>query len=296
MRVLITGAKGQVGSALCRLAIEYPFEIVGLDSAELNITNPEAITRLFDEHKPDFLVNAAAYTAVDQAESEPDKAALVNAAAAGYLAETAARRKIPLLHISTDYVFDGAKPAPYVETDCVKPLGVYGHTKLQGEQLVQKNTDKYIILRTSWVFGLEGRNFPKTMLKLALEKKPQIGVVADQTGCPTFADDIARAILEVVSLYRRTGSLPWGIYHYAGQNACNWYDLAAFLFECAEQKGVINNKPVLKPLKTSEYPTAAVRPANSVLNCQKFTTAFPAIALSNWRAGINALVGSTRAA
>jgi dTDP-4-dehydrorhamnose reductase len=290
VKLLITGAKGQVGSAICRIAAGYPFDMTGLDSSELNITDPDAIKKCFDKHQPDFVVNAAAYTAVDKAEAEPEKAELVNAVAAGYLAEAAARRNIPLVHISTDYVFDGAKPEPYVETDVVEPLGIYGRTKLHGEQRVQQHNDKYIILRTSWVFGLEGKNFPKTMLRLVLEKKSQIGVVADQTGCPTFADDIARAILDIARQYERNRELPWGVYHYAGQQACTWYDFAACLFKKARERGVINIKPDLKPLKTAEYPTAARRPANSVLNCQKFCTEFPAIVLSDWQAGLDALV------
>lgn len=292
MKLLITGAKGQVGSALCRIAARYPFDVVGLDSSELDITNPDAIKKLLVSFQPDFIVNAAAYTAVDKAESEPDKATLVNATAAGYLAEFSSLRKIPLLHISTDYVYDGARSGAYVETDLVQPLGVYGHSKLQGELLVQKHNDKYIILRTSWVFGLEGKNFPKTMLRLALENKSQIGVVADQRGCPTFADDIAVAILELVSRYERTGTLAWGVYHYAGQQSTSWHQFAAALFDRASQRGLIKNKPDLKPLKTAEYPTAARRPANSVLDCQKFTTTFPTIKLSDWQSGIEALIAS----
>jgi dTDP-4-dehydrorhamnose reductase len=292
VRLLVTGAKGQLGSAICRLAAGYPFEVVGLDSSELDITNRAAIKKSFDDFRPGFIVNAAAYTAVDKAETEQDKAELVNAVATGYLAELAALRKIPLLHVSTDYVYNGAKTEAYVETDRVQPLGVYGHSKLQGELLVQKHNARHIILRTSWVFGLEGKNFPKTMLRLAFENKTQIGVVADQMGCPTFADDIAKAALALVSEYEQTGALAWGVYHYAGQQPCSWYDFAAAVFERASRRGLIKNKPDLKPLKTAEYPTAAQRPANSVLNCQKFSAAFPRVALSDWQKGIDALITS----
>jgi len=289
VKLLVTGGKGQVGSAICRCAGGYAFDVIGLGSSELNITRPDAIQKCLDEHRPDFLINAAAYTAVDKAESEPNLAEQVNAAAAGYLADAAAKRNIPFLHISTDYVFDGAKQQPYLETDAVAPLGVYGLTKLRGEQQVQQHP-QHIILRTSWVFGLEGKNFPKTMLRLAREKKSPLGVVADQHGCPTFADDIAIAVLNIVLSYERSGSLPWGLYHYAGWQACSWYDFAAFIFDCAQQQGVIESRPDLKPLTTAEYPTAAQRPANSVLDCRKFVNAFPDIALSNWQEGIRTLV------
>lgn len=294
MKLLVTGAKGQVGSALCRIARAYPFDIIGLDSSQLNIADADAIKQCLDKFQPDFLVNAAAYTAVDKAEAEPGPAEQVNAVAAGYLATAAAQHKIPLLHISTDYVFDGSKPRAYLESDAVGPVGVYGQSKLRGEQQVQQLIDQHIILRTSWVFGLEGKNFPKTMLRLAQEKKSPLGVVADQRGCPTFADDIARAVLAIVSDYQRKGTLPWGLYHYAGQQACSWYEFAAFIFDTAQQQGLLNNKPDLKALTTAEYPTAARRPANSVLDCHKFAAAFPELALSNWQAGIEALVASLK--
>ena len=297
MKLLLTGAKGQVGSAICRIADAYAsVEIIGLDSSQLNVADSDAIQACLDKFQPDFLINAAAYTAVDKAEAEPEQAERVNAAAPGYLAAATAQRNIPLLHISTDYVFNGSKTQAYLESDPVEPLGVYGHSKLRGEQLLQRYADKHIILRTSWVFGLEGKNFPKTMLRLAQEKKSPIGVVADQIGCPTFADDIARAVLDIASRYQRDGSLPWGLYHYAGRQACSWYDFAAFLFAEAQQQGLMSSKPDLKPLKTSEYPTAARRPANSVLDCHKFAAAFPDIGLSNWQAGIETLVRCIRSA
>jgi len=289
VKVLVTGAKGQVGSALCRLGARGPMDVIGLDSSVLDVTSPFAIKATIERLQPDFLINAAAYTAVDKAESDPDKAERVNAWAAGYLAEATAARKIPLIHISTDYVFDGAKTGPYEETDPVAPLGVYGRTKLQGERLVQQHQDKALIFRTSWVFGLEGNNFPKTMLRLAKER-PELGVVADQRGCPTFADDIASSALAIISRYEKTGTLPWGLYHYAGKDPCSWYEFAAFIFATAKARKVLKDTPVLKALTTLEYPTAARRPANSVLGCRKFSAQFPDVALSDWRAGIQKLL------
>ncbi len=293
MKLLVTGARGQVGSALCRLGAESPFDVVGLDSSALDITDPSTIRLVFERLQPDFIVNTAAYTAVDKAESEADKAERVNAWAVGYLAEAAAARNIPLVHLSTDYVFNGSKMEPYVETDFVAPLGVYGQTKLQGELLVQKYLKRSIILRTSWVFGLEGNNFPKTMLRLARDRL-EIGVVADQRGCPTFADDIARAILALGQRYLLRSALPWGVYHYAGKDSCSWYEFAAFIFETAFNAGAIKNQPALRALNTSEYPTAAKRPNNSILNCKKFMDSFTEIPLSDWHEGIRILVNNKK--
>jgi len=291
VKLLVTGARGQVGSALCRLGAKSPFNVIGLDSSALDITSPSAIKTAIKRYQPDFLINAAAYTAVDKAESEPDKAERVNAWAAGYLAEATAAQKIPLIHISTDYVFDGTKIGPYVETDPVAPLGVYGRTKLHGEQLVQRYQDRALIFRTSWVFGIEGSNFPKTMLRLAKEHS-ELGVVADQRGCPTFADDIANTVLSVVDQYERAGTLPWGLYHYAGKDSCSWHEFAAYIFESAKAHNVLRTPPPLKALMTSEYLTAARRPANSVLSCKKFSAQFPDRPLSDWREGIHKLLAS----
>ena len=285
MKILVTGAKGQVGMALLRCARESALQVIGLDSRECNIADVQQLNRVLQIHRPDFIINAAAYTAVDKAESESVLAEQVNGVAVGELGRIAAELKIPLVHLSTDYVFDGHKPTAYMETDPVAPLGAYGRSKLLGEQLLQKQKGAWIILRTSWVFGIEGKNFPRTMLRLARER-PEIGVVADQFGCPTFADDIARACLALAISVKNGGALPTGIYHYAGAEPCSWYEFAKYIFATALAERVLASQPILKPLKTSEYPTPARRPANSVLDTGLFRATFPDIPLSDWKKGV----------
>lgn len=289
MKILVTGAKGQVGSALCRLGAQTAFEVVGLGSQDLDISDESAIRDIMVNVRPDVIINAAAYTAVDKAEQEQEQAYRTNAEGPAYLARAAAAADIPLLHFSTDYVFDGSKESSYVETDPVAPLGVYGTTKLAGERAIQAGHSKHLIFRTSWVFGLEGHNFPKTILRLAAER-PEIRVVADQWGCPTYADDIARAVFDVLSVYQKKGSLDWGLYHYAGQPSCNWHEFATYLLGIAFEMKLIAAIPRTTRISTAEYPTAAKRPANSRLNCDKFTSAFANVPLSDWLAGGKALI------
>jgi len=290
MKILVTGARGQVGSALCRLAAASGFEVIGLDAARLDITCQDSIDNALRLYQPGLVVNAAAYTAVDKAESEESKARLVNATSVGYLASMTADRAIPLIHISTDYVFSGEKATPYTEEDATGPLGVYGQTKLEGEQLAMQYNKKTFILRTSWVFGREGNNFPKTMLRLARERDV-LGVVADQIGCPTYADDIAKAIYGIAGAIQTTAEQNWGVYHYAGEMQCSWHGFASFIIRQAYNQRVIEKLPRLKELTTTEYPTAARRPGNSVLDCGKLHREFPQIALSDWKSGILAVLG-----
>ncbi len=294
MKVLITGARGQVGSALCRLAEATAITPIGLDSSQLDITDMAAVGAAFAAYEPDFVVNAAAYTAVDKAESEPDKAAAVNATGPANLAAKAAQHGVPLLHISTDYVFDGQQPGAYDEASPVAPLGAYGRTKLDGEKAVTDAHEQNIILRTSWVFALEGGNFPKTMLRLAGEclsgERDKIAVVADQMGCPSFADDIAAAILGIVRQFEQQGKLPWGIYHYCGAEACSWHAFAEHILQRAAELGVISSKPQVAAITTEDFPTPAPRPGNSVMSCTKFQQSFPGLPLSDWKAGVESLL------
>ena len=293
MKILITGAKGQVGSALRRCAELFPFEIIATNSKELDIANKNQLIEFIDKQQPDVLINAAAYTAVDLAETEADSAYSVNAQGVLNLAEMAKYLDIPLIHISTDYVFDGKSSKAYKEDDATAPLGIYGKTKLEGEILAAKVLKKLIILRTSGVFGLEGNNFPKTMIRLASERD-EIGIVADQAGCPTFADDIARAILALVEQYNEQKKLPWGVYHYTGADSCSWYEFAVYILDLALSEGVIDQKPQMKALDSSEYPTAAERPKNSVLNCQKIVDNFQQISLNEWKKGVNELINLSK--
>lgn len=282
-----------MGSALCRLGTQTSFEIVGLASQELDITDEAAIKAAIACIQPDVLINAAAYTAVDKAEQEQEQAYRTNAEGPALLARVAAMAGIPLLHFSTDYVFDGSKEGAYVESDPVAPLGVYGASKLAGERAIQTEHSRYLIFRTSWVFGLEGNNFPKTILRLATERS-EIRVVADQQGCPTFADDIARAIFGILRQYQKTGSLPWGLYHFAGRLSCSWYELAAYILTIACKTQLIAAMPRVTGISTMEYPTLARRPLNSRLDCGKFLTFFPEIDLSDWADGAEELVRQKR--
>jgi dTDP-4-dehydrorhamnose reductase len=283
MRLLITGAGGQVGRELARQAPLAGFETLALDSRELDITDAAAVRRTIDGAAVDAVINAAAYTAVDRAEQEPDRAYAVNRDGPAHLAEACVARGIPLLHISTDYVFDGRKTEPYREDDPVDPPGVYGASKWAGEQAVRERLDRHLILRTSWVFGMHGHNFVRTMLRLAAEREV-LRVVADQHGCPTFAGDIARALLTVAARLPFSDDSAWGTYHFAGAPATNWYDFARTIIDRARPLLSLTVQDV-QAITTAEYPTPATRPAYSVLDGRRFRNTF-GIAAPDWHAGL----------
>src|SRR6195256_2432767 len=224
MKLLVPGAGGQVGRELSRLAWPADYRVATFDRAEVDITRKDAVTAAFDRERPDIVINAAAYTAVDRAESEPDAAWAGNCAGPGYLAAACRSAGIPLIHISTDYVFDGSKKGPYREDDPVKPLGVYGRSKEAGDRAVREALAEHVILRTAWVYSAHGHNFVKTMLRLGGER-PVLRVVADQTGSPTSAADIAAAIAGVVRRIA-AGGRHWGTYHFVGAGAVTWHGFA----------------------------------------------------------------------
>ena len=280
MRVLITGAAGQVGHELLRLAPEG-FEVLGMDSRELDIVDAARVAALVESCKPQLIVNAAAYTAVDKAESDVERAWAVNRDGVAHLAIAAERLGIPVLHISTDYVFAGDAREPYRETDATGPTGVYGASKLAGEVELASNCSRHIILRTSWVFGAHGNNFVKTMLRLGRERE-ELGVVADQQGCPTSAASIARALWSLASTYRDQGSLKWGTYHFSGTPACSWHAFALEIFAQAQALGLLARAPRVRAIATADYPTPARRPAWSVLDCCKLGAAH-GIMPADWR-------------
>ncbi|MBN8996870.1 MAG: dTDP-4-dehydrorhamnose reductase [Rhizobiales bacterium] len=267
--ILVFG-RGQVGEALAEAASAAGTPLTVLSHAEADIADPAAVATAIAGHRPAFLVNAAAYTAVDKAESEPEAAARANAEGPRVLAEAAARAGIPLVHISTDYVFDGTKQGAYVEGDPVAPLGVYGATKLAGEEAVHRALPEHVILRTAWVYAKNGRNFLKTMLKLAAER-PELRVVADQRGCPTSADDIAAAILRVADAAGQ-GRAAWGTWHFAGTGETTWHGFASRIVD--EQASITGRHPPVVPIATADYPTPAKRPANSALDSSRFAEAF----------------------
>lgn len=280
MRVLITGAHGQVGHELMRLLPEG-FEAVGMGSAELNIADAVQVAEIVAAVQPQLIINAAAYTAVDKAESEPERAWAVNRDGVAHLAQAAERLGIVLLHISTDYVFAGDAREPYRETDPTGPTGVYGASKLGGEVALAEHCRQHLILRTSWVFGAHGNNFVKTMLRVGRERE-ELAVVADQHGCPTSAASIAAALWSLASQYREQGSLHWGVYHFSGAPACTWHEFALEIFRQAHELGLLARVPVVRAIGTAEYPTPAQRPARSVMDCSKLHAAHD-IAPADWR-------------
>lgn len=280
MRVLIAGAHGQVGHELLRLAPDC-CEVVALGSAELDITNAQQVAALVERLQPQLIINAAAYTAVDKAENEPERAWVVNRDGIAHLALVAERLGIPVFHISTDYVFAGDACEPYRETDPVGPVGVYGASKLGGEQALAANCSRHIILRTSWVFGAHGNNFVKTMLRLGRERE-ELAVVADQHGCPTSAASIARALWALAVEYRDRGLLQWGLYHFSGTPACTWHEFALEVFRQAHELSLLERVPLVRAICTTDYPTPATRPAWSVLDCCKLRETL-GIAQADWR-------------
>ncbi|HCP53919.1 MAG: dTDP-4-dehydrorhamnose reductase [Pseudomonadaceae bacterium] len=280
MRVLITGAQGQVGQELIRLA-PAGFTIAGFGSNELDISNPGQVVSRIGEFKPQLIINAAAYTAVDKAETDSERAYAVNAKGAENLAASAATHGIPLLHISTDYVFSGDASAPYKETDPTGPTGVYGASKLAGELAVAKQCAQHVIMRTSWVFGAHGNNFVKTMLRLA-QSRDELGVVADQHGCPTSAASIAKALWSLASQYSNKGNLNWGIYHFSNMPATTWHGFAEEIFSQAVALKQLPRAPKVNPINTVDFPTPARRPAWSVMDCSLIEEKLT-IEQSDWR-------------
>ncbi|MBP2156292.1 dTDP-4-dehydrorhamnose reductase [Erwinia rhapontici] len=262
MKVLLTGAKGQLGRCFSDCAPES-WKIYSLSSAELDITNGRKVEAIIRALKPNFVVNAAGYTQVDQAESQQFLANAVNRTGPENLARGANSIGARLVHVSTDYVFDGKSQRPYLEDDKTAPLNVYGKTKLEGEAAVLLRQPEAIVLRTSWVFSEYGNNFVKTMLRLAATRKI-LRVVGDQLGCPTDARDIAMAIIMLLK-----AQAPGGIYHFSGSTMMSWYDFARQIIDMAAKNELLNTCPELVPIATSEYPFQAVRPLYSVLDTHK---------------------------
>ncbi|MGV0995423.1 dTDP-4-dehydrorhamnose reductase [Empedobacter falsenii] len=258
-RILVTGANGQLGQSILEQSKNYKeIECFFVTRNELDITNEELINHYFEDKSFDFVINCAAYTAVDKAEDDQENAYLVNAKATEFLAKITNEKGIPFIHVSTDYVFDGTEAQPRLETDQTNPLGVYGQTKLDGENLALENNPKTIILRTAWVYSRFGNNFVKTMLRL-FNDKDSISVVADQIGSPTNAIDLADAILTIIS----KNDLTYGIFNYSNEGECSWFEFAQKIKEFSNSTIEIN------PVPTSAYPTKAKRPAYSLLDKSK---------------------------
>lgn len=264
-KILLIGKNGQLGRELQSTLLQLG-DVVGLGQEELDLTQTENITPTIAEIKPNIIVNAAAYTAVDKAETEQELAYRVNATAPEALAQVANQLDATLIHVSTDYVFAGDKGSPYLETDATNPLSVYGKSKLAGEAAIQENCQSYLILRTAWVYGTYGAsNFVKTMLRLG-QSREQLRVVADQIGSPTWAKDIADAITKLIELAEKNAT---GIYHFTNSGVASWYDFARAIFAVASEVGFPLKVAEVVPITTPEYPTPARRPAYSVLSAEK---------------------------
>ncbi|WP_256749443.1 dTDP-4-dehydrorhamnose reductase [Mesorhizobium sp. Mes31] len=299
MRLVVTGREGQVAASLLEAGQRHAgVEVIAIGRPELDLARPDTVIEAIAAAQPDMVVSVAAYTAVDQAEDEPELAFAVNAVGAGKVAQAAARLGVPVIHLSTDYVFDGSKDSAYVETDATAPLGVYGASKLAGEQAVAAANPRHLILRTAWVYSPFGRNFVKTMLRLAADRD-EIAVVADQWGNPTSALDIADAILHAAAQLhgdKRFGA--FGVYHLVGTGETNWSGFARHILDTSQ--AFDGPWARVRDIATMDYPTKARRPSNSRLSSAKFASTF-AWTAPHWRQSTEKvvrrlLIGGTRQA
>ncbi len=282
MRILVTGAAGQVGTELVLSGSKKGHEILGFTRKDLDITNEDVVLRTISDLTPDVVINPAAYTAVDQAETDRELAYIINRDGPANLAKACSKNNIPLIHISTDYVYDGSKSGAYTENDPVQPVNVYGASKEAGEAAIREILDQHIIMRTSWVFSSHGGNFVKSMLRLG-HNRDELNIVADQRGGPTSASDIAGASIRIAEHVHSQSDL-WGTYHFSGAPETSWYEFAQEIFNQAS--GLVAKAPTVRPIPTTDYPTPARRPLNSVMNCEKIFKAF-GIQQPAWKNSLN---------
>jgi dTDP-4-dehydrorhamnose reductase len=274
VKLLILGANGQVGREFSELSKKTDYQIICMDRKEIDLTDDEQICNVLSAMSPDVVINCAAYTAVDRAEVEPDLAFRVNARALKVLAKTCAINNFALIHISTDYVFDGHGEIPFKESDPTAPTGVYGKTKLAGENAIRTALNDHVILRTAWVFGEHGNNFVKTMIRAGATKE-ELGIVSDQWGSPTSARGIAECCLNISGkIASDRSNITWGTYHYSGLPYTSWYGFAETIFTQAMDIGLINDRPKLRAIDSVNFPSIAKRPANSRLDCTKLYDEF----------------------
>lgn len=286
MKVLVLGCKGQLGRCLNDQLINTNYEVTYTSRNQIDIADFEEVRIKITHEAPDVIINASAYTAVDKAENDKLTADLINHLAVENLANICFELGYLLIHISTDYVFDGKSKVPYLELDKANPQGVYGHTKLDGELAIQSSGCNYLIIRTAWVFSEYGDNFLKTMLRLGAERD-ELSIIGDQIGCPTYAQDIAKAIIIMMKQVKAKRSAS-GIYHYCGNQLCSWYEFARVIFEEARMSG-LKTPDLINSIRTSDYPKAAVRPRYSALDCHKIKNTF-GIKTSDWRLGVKNVV------
>jgi dTDP-4-dehydrorhamnose reductase len=272
MKILVLGCKGQLGRCLNDQLKNTHHEVIYTSREQIDIANFEQTKNQILKNSPDLIINATAYTAVDKAEEDQKNAKLINHLAVKNIADICNQQGCWLIHVSTDYVFDGKAKIPYKEVDETNPQGAYGETKLKGELAIKSSGCKHIIIRTAWVFSEYGNNFLKTMLRLGAERD-ELSIVGDQIGCPTYAQDIAKAIVVIMRRLKSEGNII-GTYHYVGQVGCSWADFAEDIFKEAIKQGIIKNKPKIIKISTSEFPTLAKRPMQSKLDFSKFKSTF----------------------
>lgn len=288
MKILVTGAGGNLGQSLQKALTNYDLHFLALTRTELDITDQQAIIDITKNYRPDIIINTAAYTQVEAAETSPVLAFKINCDGAKNVAYAARMIQAPIFHLSTDYVFSGEASEPYAENSPTNPKTVYGQSKLAGEQAVAEINPRHIILRTSWLFSEYGNNFLRTMLRLGKEKT-SLSIVMDQLGAPTYAGDLSLALIQLIRRYKYHQEQPWGIYHYSGTPYTSWYEFAIFIFQQASTQGIYNSTaPTINPIHSRDYPSIVKRPLNSQLDCRKIQTAF-GIAPSNWQAALKNL-------
>jgi len=287
MKILITGGRGQLGRELFQAGQTGGYDVLAPSHHQMDITDIHAVKTVIDLHQPSCVINAAAYTQVDRAEVEASLAFAVNKTGCTHIAQICAKNEIPLFQVSTDYVFNGQKNTPYHESDPISPIGVYGRSKAAGETEIRSNLKEHVILRTSWLYGVHGQNFVKTILKLSGTKE-NIRVVSDQYGSPTNAADLAKAILAIVDKWRQQSAVAWGTYHYCGQGVVSWHGFAETIIELARQFGEVKTDRVT-PIATADYPTKARRPAFSALDCHLIKNNF-GINPKPWRESLKSTI------
>ena len=287
MKILITGSHGQLGRELCQEGQIWDFDILAPSHQQMDIADNKAVKNFIGLHQPSCVINAAAYTQVDQAEIEESLAFAINKTGCRNLAQICKKNEIPLFQVSTDYVFDGQKKTPYHESDPISPIGVYGRSKAAGEIEIRSNLEEHIIIRTSWLYGIHGQNFVKTMLKLAATKE-NIRVVSDQYGSPTSAGELAKAIIALANKWRQQSAVAWGTYHYCGRGIVSWHEFAETIVEMARRYGEVKTNRV-EPITTADYPTKAKRPEFSALDCNLIKKNF-GITPKPWRESLKSTI------
>ena len=271
--ILVMGHCGMLGRDLIARFEANRYTVIGLDCHEIDITRAPQVDAAIGDHGPQLVINCAAYTAVDKAEAEPELAFAVNLTGPENLAKACMHVGVPLIHISTDYVFDGKATRPYREDDPVNPLNVYGRSKREGEQAVRTRLPAHLIVRTAWLYGVHGNSFVKTIMRLAMERE-ELQIVADQHGSPTWTEDLSGALLEMsMRVLRDPRDVPWGTYHYCNSGRTTWFDFARLIVEAARPRGEVKVKRLV-PIASADYPVATPRPAFSVLDCTKIARNF----------------------